>query len=506
MRGYSIARRAMPRFAPADVAAAAAGLALPFAFAPWGYWVLALLSPAVLFLAWRRAGPQRAAWRGFLSGFAAFLTGTWWTFVSVHEFGQAPVALAAFLTLALAAVMGGYYALLGWLAARWLPAGGALRWLVGLPAAWTAIEWLRGWFLSGFPWLSLGYSQTDSVLAAYAPLGGVYGLGWICALGAGALAAVLAEGLVVRALSVVTLFAVFAGTGFAGRAVWTEAAGEPLRAVMVQGAVGQDEKWLDTALEPTRQLYLEMTDPWWGKTDLIIWPEAAIPALLHQEMDLLEALDTRGRETGSEILLGILEQDRASGHYHNVLVSLGGEPEIYRKRQLVPFGEYFPVPAFVRSWMRLMNLPYTDFAPGSAQPPAMTLAGVRVAPTICYEDAFGAQQRVFFPTAEVLINVSNDAWFGDTRAPHQHLQIARMRAMETGRWMLRATNNGVTAVIDPRGRVTRRSQQFVAEVIEAEVTPMRGMTPWLRIGDGPLAGLAIGLALLAALRRNTAGR
>ncbi|HKK03303.1 MAG TPA: apolipoprotein N-acyltransferase [Gammaproteobacteria bacterium] len=487
----------------AGLAAVLAGLSLPFAFAPWGYWPLGLLSPAALFLCWRGAAPGRAAWLGFLYGFAAFLSGTWWTYISVHEFGQAPRLLAAFLTLALAALMAGYYALLGWLAARWLPAGGALRWLVGLPAAWTAIEWLRGWFLSGFPWLSLGYSQTDSVLGALAPVIGVYGVGWVCALSAGAIVALLAEDMRRRALAVAALFVVFAAAGAAGRGEWTEPAGAPVRAVMVQGAVGQDEKWLDTALAPTRELYLALTEPHWG-ADLVIWPEAAIPALLHQETDFIQALDARARASGSELLLGILERDPVRGQYHNILLALGGTPEIYRKRQLVPFGEYFPVPAFVRRWMRLMNLPYTDFAPGRPDPSPMTLAGVRVAPTICYEDAFGAQQRVFFPGAELLVNVSNDAWFGDTVAPHQHLQIARMRAMETGRWMLRATNNGVTAVIDPRGRVTQRSRQFVTAVVETEVTPMRGLTPWLRYGDWPLAALAAVLVLLAALRRNTA--
>jgi apolipoprotein N-acyltransferase len=489
----------------ADLVALLAGLALPFAFAPWGLWALALLAPAALFLSWRGATPGHAARRGFLFGFAAFLTGTWWVYVSVHEFGQAPVALAAFLTLGLAAAMAAYFALLGWLAARWLPGQGALHWLLGLPAAWTAVEWLRGWFLSGFPWLSLGYSQTDAVLGALAPVVGVYGLGWICALAAGALAALMVEGLAVRALAVAALFAVFAGAGAAGRTHWTVPAGAPIQAVLVQGAVGQDEKWLETALDPTRQLYLDLTRPHWG-ADLIVWPEAAIPALLHQEMDLIESLDDKARAAGSEILLGILELDFDTGQYHNILVSLGGEPEIYRKRQLVPFGEYFPVPAFVRRWMRLMNLPYTDFAPGRRDPPPLALAGTFVAPTICYEDAFGSQQRVFFPQAELLVNVSNDAWFGDTVAPHQHLQIARMRSLETGRWMLRATNNGITAVIDPRGRVVQRSRQFVPEVIETEVVPMQGMTPWLRFGDGPLAALAIALAMLAALRRNTTGR
>jgi len=496
---------ALGRVVPADIGAMLAGLALPFAFAPWGYWLLAFISPAALFLCWRAASPRRAAARGFLFGFTAFLVGTWWTFISVHDFGQAPAALAAFLTLGLAAVMGGYYALLGAVAARWLPPGGALRWLVALPAAWIVVEWLRGWFLSGFPWLSLGYSQTDSFLGGLAPLGGVYGIGWVCALGAGALAAVLVDRLRVRALAVAVMLATVAVAGWAGRTTWTVPAGAPIDAVMLQGAIGQDEKWLETSLAPTRALYLEMTRAHWD-ADLVIWPEAAIPALLHHEIDFIEALDEEARSNDSEVLLGILERDADTGQYHNVLVSLGGAPEIYRKRQLVPFGEYFPVPAFVRRWMRLMNLPYTDFAPGRPDPPPLHLAGVKVAPTICYEDAFGAQQRVFFPAAELLINVSNDAWFGDTQAPHQHLQIARMRAMETGRWMLRATNNGITAVIDPRGRVTQRSAQFVPAVVAAEVMPMQGMPPWLRYGDGPLAALAAGFVLLGALRRNTTER
>jgi apolipoprotein N-acyltransferase len=382
MPGRGVFLRARQDIQLADFGAVAAGIALPFAFAPWGYWPLALFAPAALFLSWRGAAPGRAAARGFLFGLAVFLTGTWWTFVSVHGFGGAPVLLALFLTVGLAAAMGGYYALLGWLGARWLPGAGALRWLIGLPAAWTAIEWLRGWFLSGFPWLSLGYSQTDSVLGAFAPLGGVYGISWLCALAAGALAAVLVEGLAGRALAVAALFTIFAGAGLAGRTDWTEPAGAPVQAVMVQGAVGQDEKWLEAALAPTRELYAELTRPHWG-AELIIWPEAAIPALLHEEMDFLEGMDAEARAAGSELLLGILERDFATGHFHNVLVSLGSTPEIYRKRQLVPFGEYFPVPRFVRRWMRLLNLPYTDFAPGRPDPAPLVLAGVPVAPTIC---------------------------------------------------------------------------------------------------------------------------
>ncbi|MEJ2514186.1 MAG: apolipoprotein N-acyltransferase [Gammaproteobacteria bacterium] len=488
----------------ADLAALAAGLCLPLAFAPFGLWPVSVLSPAVLFLAWSNASPRRAAWRGFLYGLGAFGAGTWWTFVSVHDFGRAPAALAAFLTVGLAAAMAAYYGALGWFARRFLAADGARLWLLGLPAAWTLTEWLRGWLFTGFPWLSLGYSQTDGPFAPLAPVGGVFGISWACALAAGALAALVRGAGQARAAAVVVLGALAASTALAGRAEWTEPAGEPLSTVMVQGAVGQDEKWLAGSLAPTRALYLDLSEAAWG-ADLVIWPEAAIPALLHQETEFIADVAARAREAGSALLLGILEHNRVEDRYHNILLALGDEAQIYRKRHLVPFGEFFPVPAFVRRWMRLMNLPYTDFAPGEADPPPLELAGVKVAPTICYEDAFGNEQRVFLPESGLLVNVSNDAWFGDTVAPHQHLQIARMRAMETGRWMLRATNNGISAVISPRGRLAYRSAQFVPEVIRAEVTPRTGATPWVRVGDGAVAAAAA-LAALAALRRRRGQR
>ncbi len=488
----------------ADVAALASGLALPLAFAPFGLWPVAVLGPAVLFLAWSRASPRRAAWRGFLFGLGAFGAGTWWTFVSVHDFGQAPAVLAVFLTAGLAAIMAAYYAGLGWLVRRYLAADGARLWLLGLPAAWMLTEWLRGWLFTGFPWLSLGYSQTDGPLSPLAPVAGVYGISWACVLVAGILVAWVRGGKVARLAGVAAIAALVAGTSLAGREEWTRPSGVPLSAAMVQGAVGQDEKWLAGSLAPTRALYLELSEPAWG-ADLVIWPEAAIPSLLHREREFIEAVDARARAAGSELLLGILEHDRAADRYHNILLALGDEPQIYRKRHLVPFGEFFPVPGFVRRWMRLMNLPYTDFAPGPPAPPPLELAGVKIAPTICYEDAFGNEQRVFLPEAELLVNVSNDAWFGNTVAPHQHLQIARMRAMETGRWMLRATNNGISAVIDPAGRLAYRSAQFVPEVIRAEVMPRTGATPWVAAGDGAVAAVAA-VAALAALRRRRGQR
>ena len=201
-------------------------------------------------------------------------------------------------------------------------------------------------------------------------------------------------------------------------------------------------------------------------------------------------------------MLGMLERDPESGRYYNSLIALGAEPGVYRKRHLVPFGEYFPVPDFVRDWMRLMSLPYVDIASGPAHPPPLVVAGEPVALSICYEDAFGAEQRTFLPEATLMVNVSNDAWFGNSIAPHQHLQIARLRSMEAGRYLLRATNTGISAVIRPDGSLAGTSPQFETDVLEAAVQPHVGATPWIQWGNAP----AVLLAALLALAGLLAGR
>jgi apolipoprotein N-acyltransferase len=267
----------------------------------------------------------------------------------------------------------------------------------------------------------------------------------------------------------------------------------------VQGAITQDVKSNPEQLPPTRELYAELTVQVPG-ADLIIWPEAAIPTLYEYELRYLAAVRQFVEQHGSTLMLGILRQDptKTESAYQNVLVALTDEPQVYVKRHLVPFGEYFPVPSFVRSWMRLMSLPYVDAEPGEAGQPALDVAGEKVAVTICYEDVFGAEQRHYLPEATLLVNVSNDGWFGDSLAPHQHLQIAQVRAAEAGRWLLRATNTGVSAVIDPRGRVTATIPLFEKGVLERSVASYAGATPYARVGNLPVVLGALVLALLPA--------
>lgn len=476
----------------------AAGAALPLAFAPFEWYWLAPLAYAVLFQLWDGQSPRRSLLLGFAFGCGAFGTGTYWTFIAVREFGQAPLAIAVFLTVGLVAVLAAFVAAAGFVAARWLQNRGAVAWLVTFPAAWVIAEWCRGWAFSGFGWLSAGYSQTDSWLMGYAPLGGVHAMGLAVMLSAGALLALVRGDRWTRATALAVLVAVWGVGALVRDRAFTRPSGEEISVALVQGAIEQDFKWRPEELPGMMELYLKLTRQS-ADADLVVWPEAAIPTLDEYVAPYLEAVRRETTARGGTVLLGILRRDApGSERYQNVLRALTPTPQVYIKRHLVPFGEYFPVPGFVREWMRLMNLPYSDLVPGTKDQPTIEASGQRIAVTICYEDVFGAEQLAFLPAATLLVNVSNDAWFGDSIAPHQHLQIARVRAAEAGRYMLRATNTGVTAIIDPRGDVRATLPQFEAAVLEGRAQGYVGATPYVRVGNLPVLIAAFGMLLAAS--------
>jgi apolipoprotein N-acyltransferase len=362
---------------------------------------------------------------------------------------------------------------------------------------------LRGWLFSGFPWLSLGYSQIDSWLAGYAPLGGVYALSLLVMITAGALVALARERGFAR-VAMVLIAGLIWGVG-AGltRFEWTTRSGEPLSVSLVQGAISQDLKWQEENRDATLALYRELTERALGSR-IIVWPEAALPALAHEVQDYIDTLHREARARGSDLVIGVLRYDFERKQYRNSIAAMSEQTTWYDKRRLVPFGEYFPVPPFVRSWMRLMSLPYVDMTAGAPQQPPLRAAGQLLGATICYEDAYGSQQLAVLREATLLINVSNDAWFGDSTAPHQHLEIARMRALEGGRPMLRATNDGITAVIGADGRVLQKIPQFEPGVLTATVEPRTGLTLYAQTGNVPVVAwcsLGFLLGLLFGISR-----
>ena len=480
-----------------------AGAALALAFAPLGFWPLAILAPAVLFAALATAdSARRAAWLGFCFGLGTFAAGTYWLEISIHGFGRAPLALALGLMAGLVALMAAYHAVLGFVAARWLPTRGAFRYLLGLPAAWTLLEWLRGWALSGFGWLSLGYSQSDTWLAGLAPLGGVPLLTFVLTVQAGALVWAWQGDTRARSWAVVILIVPWLAGRIVGTLEFTRAIGAPVGVAVVQGAIPQDQKWLDGNRDTTLARYRELTKSALG-TPVIVWPESAAPDLANNLVPYLRELAGLAAGARSALVLGLIRAEPGpSGgrpQYFNSVLGLDTEVAWYDKHHLVPFAEFFPVPDFVRAWLRVLDLPYSDFTKGAAVQAPLTVAGIKLSASVCYEDAYSLTRRVTDGAAHALVNVTNDAWFGRSTARYQHLQIARLRALESQRFLIRAANDGVSAVIGPRGELVAVAPEYTPTVLRAALVPRSGITPYQRFGNPPVLLLAT-LALLVAVR------
>ncbi len=462
------------------------GLVATLGFAPWGWIGLTLLS--ILGVIWlgRGMSARRAAWRGYVFGLAHFSSGLYWVYISIYQYGGGPLWLSWLLVFVLASYLALFPALLGYVWRRWFTAGVVQEALVILPLLWLLMELLRGWLFTGLPWLALGYAFIDTPLARLAPVTGVYGMSAALVLLAGA-AWLLATGDQRArgiAVSVMSLLAIALWL-LPPPADWTRASGPPIEVSLVQGNIPQEFKWRPGRREATQAHYRELTESEWGRR-LIIWPEVAIPALRHQVEAYLDELNAMAQDHGSTLLVGVLVRDEPKGPLYNALLSLGVDQGSYYKRHLLPFGEYFPAPKFLLDIGSILGLQYSDFSSGSDDQPPLMLGEHYLGMSICFEDVFGRDIRRDLPRAGLLVNVTNDAWFDDSSAPHQHLQIARMRALEMGRTLLRVANTGISAVIGPDGTLRASSPQFEVDVLRASVTPRSGATPYAAVGDLPL--------------------
>lgn len=470
----------------------AGGLSV-FAFAPVGWFALIFVTLPALFALLRDATPRRAALLAFAFGLGLFGGGVSWVFVSLHTFGGMPAIAAAGATLAFCAYLALYPALAGWLFARLRC--GALTLDIALAAAcWTLAEWLRGWVFTGFPWLTLGYTQTPpSPIAGFAPVAGVYGASFLVALIAAAL------GLGAKRLRVVMLAGGILALGAGLSAVrWTVDAPREISVALIQTNIEQGLKWrpdmLGRWLEENRALVAS------HPAQLMVLPETTLPLLIEYLPEgYLDTLAESARKAGGDLVLGAFVRN-GRGEIFNSALSLGkSTAQHYAKSHLVPFGEFSP-PLF--SWVyAMLEMPMSDQTRGAARQAPLALAGEKIAVNICYEDVFGDEIARAAPGATMMLNLSNLAWYGDSFAQPQHLQIARLRALETGRPMLRATNTGMTAVIAPDGSVRQVLPAFERGVLQTTVRGTTGLTPYARTGDIPLLALCALSVLLGFARR-----
>lgn len=459
---------------------------------------MTVLALTVLFLLWQDARtPRAAAMMGFQFGFGLFAAGIGWIYVALHDYGGMNALLALLATALFAAFLALFPALAGYVQAR--IGGGRLRMLLAMPACWVLTEWLRGLIFTGFPWLVFGYSQAaDSPLAGYAPLLGVYGVSLGVALSAGVAALFLKwrrwDGFGKLGLGVFVLLWV-AGAVLRGVA-WTQPEGAPIEVSLLQGNVPQEMKFDETRYEETLNLYRSMIAQ--SNAQLIVLPETALPQL-RQDLprDFVYFVRRHARANHGDVLIGAFERDE-NRLYYNSVFSLGeAKSQSYRKNHLVPFGEFIPLRP-VLGWFinDVLHIPMGDLASGGPKQPPLSVAGQKVAVDICYEDVFGEEIIRALPRATLLVNVTNDAWYGHSHAAVQHDQIAQMRALETGRMMLRATNTGVTSVIGVDGHIHRRLPQHVRATLTARVRGYAGSTPYVRFGNSLVLAL---MALLLAV-------
>lgn len=476
-----------------------AGASCVAGFAPFGIFPLPVLALAILFVLWLRADtPRAAAWLGFAFGLGLFSAGISWIYVALHDYGDMPALLALLGTLLFAAFLALLLALAGYVQAR-IAAGYAVRAFLLMPAVWVLSEWIRGLIFTGFPWLTLGYAQSGSPLAGFAPLLGVYGVSLVAAVSAGLCAYAWQVHAGRRVLRVLLVLLAIWVAGYGMRYIqWTEAQGEPLRVSLLQGNIPQELKFdpdqLISTLESYRHLVLQ------SDARLIVLPETALPLTLDElPANYIAIIRDHARSQAGDVLFGAFERDH--GMVYNSVITLGSaSSQSYRKNHLVPLGEFIPLrPALGWFINDVLDIPMGDLARGGINQAPLSVAGQKVAADICYEDAFGEEIIRQLPEATLLVNFTNDAWYGNSFAAMQHNQMSQMRALETGRMMLRATNTGVTSVIDRDGAILKMLPQHVEGVLDAEVQGYTGSTPYVRFGNAPVV-LLIVLMLAAAWR------
>lgn len=471
-----------------------AGAATVFGFAPFDVFPVPVVALALLFRLWRHADSARsAAWLGFAWGLGCFLAGVSWVYVSLHDVGGMAMPLAVVATLLFCGWLALFPALAGYLFRR--AATTDFRAILLAAGLWTLAEWLRGWLLTGFPWLVVGYSQTPpSPLAGYAPVVGVYGVGLLVASMASCLAFAGRKPWVWLTIGVVV-----AGGAGLRQVAWTHPVGRPVDVSLLQGNIPQSLKWAPENLRLSMETYARLAAE--HPAQITVLPETAIPLLFDQiPPELLRRLTAAG-----SVLMGAAMRDRAGGYVNGaVAMTPALAIESYAKVHLVPFGEFVP-PGF--AWFfGLVDIPMSNFRAGERNQQPLNVAGQKVMPNICYEDLFGEELLAALPGATLLVNLSNTAWFGDSLAQPQHLQIARMRALETGRMILRATNTGMTAAIAPDGRVIAILPPFTTGALEVSAQGFSGLTPFARVGNALAVSLACLAVALAAMHRRVNGR
>lgn len=486
---------------------ALAGAIYPFGFAPFAWWPLSLVSVAIVFHLWSRADRATALWSAGVYGMGVYGVGVSWVYVSMVNFGNMLPAMAVIAVILFALFLSLYFIVPVFIyTVISAKVSERHRVTILLPVLWVVFEWLRGTLFTGFAWLYLGYTGVDTWFSGWATIAGVSAVSFVFAWLAGQLSHMFQAGKLVYVKSILAV-AVLTVVSWGIHSIrWVEQSGEALDVTLIQADISLSEKWRPENRENIMQTYLAASRVV-DKADLIVWPEASIPMIL-DDVSASYLRELRGLNTS--LVFGIVERNIEASrmHLYNSLAVMDAQKEVveplqtYRKRHLVPFGEFFPLKPLLGWIFATLNIPMSDFTSGGNHQGNVSVNGIRMVPTICYEDAYPEDWRRQIADSHMILNISEDAWFGDSLAPHQRLQMARMRAIEFQRSVIRSSNSGLSTVIDERGKIDAISPQFQPAIFSSPVFPMQGETPYVKYGQWPL-WLWIALSLIfATLWRN----
>lgn len=478
------------------------GAILPFAFAPFNIYTLSFIAPSILLYQWQKATPKQAFFQGYLFGLSFFGVGVSWVYISIHNYGNASLFVAGLITFAMIAILALFIAVNGYLLTKFYRKQNKLIFcLAAFPATWVIFEWLRSLLLNGFPWLYLGYAQLTTPLRGYAPIFGVYGVSLATTAICGCLVLICTRQKMKYKITSVSLafFLLALGWGLTGKH-WTKPSGEPLNLSLVQANISQSIKWKPGVFEEILQKYQSLTQPH-EDNRLIIWPEAALPVFSQQIPQVLSQLNEQAKQQKSTLLVGILLGDLNTKQYYNGIVLLGADQGEYRKRHLVPFGEYTPLASVFSFLIHYWQIPMSNFSEGPAKQSILQVGPIKIAPFICYEIAYPLQVLKYSQDSNLIVNISDDSWFGKSTASAQQAQMARFRALEMGRYTLLSANTGITGIVDPLGNLTKVLPPHQEGVLTGAVTPMTGKTPLMSFNYYPLLAIIIILLLLGVIQK-----
>lgn len=486
-----------------------AGLTFGFALAPYHLWVLAITSPMILYIILvSEENSRRAFWVGEAYGFGVWIFGAFWLYHSIYHYGNIPFVLAILMIIAMAIIMGLFHAFMAWSFVKFLG-----RQPLAFAGLWIIQESAKTWVLTGFPWLFVGYAFTEvPLMTSFAPITGVFGISFLAVL--------LGASLVEIFRKKYTYFAISSALLMVGAALWfinpswTTKTKETLSVSLVQGNIPQDLKWQEQYLLDTLAIYDDLSQNEWGQ-DIVLWPEAAIPLFQDEAEDYINALKNKANHAGSAWIFGILYRDTQNFNpktqvypkaYNSVMVEGQDAKGLYFKQNLVPFGEYIPFSGLLDLLPDLAGANLVSLSKGETKQDLLTVKNKKIGAAICYEVAYPDTTRRNAKDSELLLTISNDAWFGTTNGPHQHLQMVQMRSLETGRWFIRATNNGITVLIDEKGKIIKQAPQFERTVLRGTVPTFTGNTPFMYVGSMPILLICAILIWLSYIAKKYSGQ